>query len=159
MRVAEILRETGVTADHYRVYEDPITGKNREIDVVGYLDQPRLSVHLVIECKHSQDKPWVLFCTMHHRITPNGYVVSVPATPKARELIEPLAYDESVQNMIMFKARSLVGFRLVRAYTDNQDTAFHAVVGVSSASISTAEAIGRHDHAVTTDAVSFAGGR
>ena len=48
----------------------------------------------------------------------------------------------------MFKPPALIGFRLVRAHTDNQDAAFHAVAGLTTGCLATADAIGRHDHSV-----------
>lgn len=148
LRVANVLRKADISADHYRVYFDPATGKNREIDLMGYLDHSALSIHLVFECKHSQDKPWILFCTAHRALTPEGFVVSVPSTRMAREIVQYLAGDQSVQTMNMFKVPDLVGFRLIRAFTDNQDTAYHAVLGLASACLLTADTIGRYNHRV-----------
>jgi hypothetical protein len=57
MRVAEIIRESNAGWDHGRVYQDPITGKYREIDLMGYFDfwgEFKLGVHLVFECKHTR---------------------------------------------------------------------------------------------------------
>ncbi len=148
MRVAREFRSIGVCPDHHRVYEDPATGKTREIDIVGYLDNRNLSVHLVVECKHSMEKPWVLFCTSNHVRTRRGYVLSVPCTPEAEKVLEDIADLPSVQQMAMFLRPTLVGFRLIRAHTDNQDAAFHVVAGLSAACAATADAIGRHGHRV-----------
>ena len=148
MRVAEILRKADVNADPYRVYEDTTTGKTREIDIVGYFDNPTISVHLVVECKHARDKPWLLFCTTHRALTPKAYVESVPCTPKARAALKRVSKSSRVQHMKLFEVMPLVGFRLVRVHTDNQDAAHHAVIGLGSACASTAAAIGRYGHSV-----------
>src|SRR5688572_3796347 len=124
MRVARVFRSTGIAADHHRVYEDPVTSKTREIDVVGYLDHRELSVHLVLECKHSRDKPWVLFCSSNQVLTGRGYVLSLPCTMEAKTALSVLGDDIVVQKMAMFRRPPLVGFRLIRAHTDNQDAAY-----------------------------------
>src|SRR5436309_14473721 len=83
MRVAEILRASGAGWDHGRVYHDQVTGKPREIAVVGYFDlweKPEFSIHLVFECKHTRDKPWILFSTANPMFSNLLYVVSVRAT-------------------------------------------------------------------------------
>lgn len=148
MKVAEILGEAGIHADHYRVYEDLETQKSREIDVMGYFDHEKLSVHLVFECKHSKDKPWILFSTARKNMVPRGYVMSVPATEVARGRIEQISDESIVQEMNFFHAPNLLGFQLLRAFTNNQDSAFHAVSGLSGACLSIAEDIGRGGHRV-----------
>ncbi|MFJ4281132.1 hypothetical protein [Streptomyces massasporeus] len=155
MRVARIVGAAGAGWDHGRVYTDPVTEKTREIDLFGYFDGPRqeLSVHVVFECKHSRDKPWVLFGTDRPGLTPTGLARSTPATPlvkkalartlRGRRMLSP------VTDMTMFRAPDgITGFNLARAHTDNQDAAFHAVRGVSAAAEETARDIGSHGHAV-----------
>lgn len=148
LRVAEILRTNGVHATHHRVYQDLSTGKVREIDVMGYLDAKPVSLHLILECKHSHNKPWLLFCTSAPTLTAQGYPVSVPSTPAASKIVRKLATRPAVQRMAMFAPKNLVGFRLAKAHTDNQDAAFHAVQGITSACLATARDIGSDGHSV-----------
>ncbi len=149
MKVAEALRNADVAWDHGRVYDDPATGKVREIDVMGYLDywgSPRFSIHLIIECKHAREKPWVLFCTERSMLTPAGHVLSLPATKKAKKIMDIMATSEAVQKMTLFRRPDLVGFNFARAHTDNQDAAFHAIRGVTAAAVSVAARIGKWKH-------------
>jgi hypothetical protein len=152
MKVAETLRASKLSWDHGRVYTDPFTDKVREIDVVGYLDRistsPRFSIHLVFECKHTRGRPWILFCTQSPTLTVRGHVMSVPATKPAEPIMKALAGIEAVQSMRLFRRPDLIGFNLVRVHTDNQDTAFHAVRGVTTASLSLAAEIGKWRHYV-----------
>lgn len=148
MRVAEILRAENVFATHYRIYRDSVTGKLREIDVMGYVDRRPLSVHMVFECKHSRDKPWVLVCTGAPAMASRGFPLAVPCTPSAKKIMLRLAEEKAVQRMDMFDPSPLMGFRLVRAHTGNQDAAAHAVEGLTAACLATAEDIGSHGHSV-----------
>lgn len=154
MRVAELLRGAGAGWDHGRVYQDPITNKAREIDLIGYFDHkdPSLSVHPVFECKHAKDKPWVLFCTNRPALTPRGFIASVPATKDARDTVSLLLREYSLgprmERMKIFAPHALTGFNLVRAHTEHQDAAFHAVSGVSAAATTVAEHIGKFGHRV-----------
>jgi hypothetical protein len=151
MRVADVLRNANAPWDHSRVYDDPLTSKVREIDLMGYLDYRKpvkFSVHLVIECKHSRGKPWVLFCTKQMMLSPIGYVLSLPSTEEAKHRISFLATSKEVQGMPLFQAPELIGFNFVRAHTDNQDAAFHAVRGVTTAAVSVAKKISEYGHAV-----------
>jgi hypothetical protein len=147
LRVAQALRAIGVWSDHGRVYSDPITRKVREIDLMGYFDYWRpaeFSVHLVFECKHSRDKPWVMFCTADEMMMAAGFVASMPATPSAKDALVSVADETSIQDLRLFRRPSLLGFRIVRAHTDNQDAAFHSVYGVTGACVSSANEARRH---------------
>lgn len=161
MRVARITGAAGAGWDHGRVYLDPLTGKTREIDLMGYFDRatwsdPPFSVHVIFECKHTRDKPWILFCTDRPGIRPSGFVRTVPATTHANKAIIATLKEahrtkdaSPIASMDMFRPPGeLVGFNLARAHTDNQDTAFHAMRGVSGAAEATANNISKHGHAV-----------
>ena len=62
MRVASALREVGFDVSQGEYYDDPETQTAREIDVVAVKgdDYGLLEVSIVVECKKSADKPWVL---------------------------------------------------------------------------------------------------
>ncbi|WP_158715918.1 hypothetical protein [Streptomyces sp. NRRL B-24720] len=153
MRVAQLLGAAGAGWDHGRVYRDPITEKVREIDLVGYFDPPYskkhgLSVHVVFECKHTRDKPWVLFCS-NPPYTPAGFVGATPGTERAVDALRLAAEEHpSILEMDILRPKALTGFNLVRTHTDNQDAAFHAMRGVSTSATSVAEEIGKYGHAV-----------
>jgi hypothetical protein len=149
MRTAEVLRQSGLFWDHGRVYRDPISDKVREIDVMGYLDVGKdLSLSLVLECKHSKSKPWVLFCTDQPVASRVGFVHSLPTNAAAKELVRSIDRDPAVQSLTFFDKPPLVGFNLVRTHTENQDTAFHAVHGVTTASRAIASKSKNSKHAM-----------
>ncbi len=74
--------------------------------------------------------------------------MSVPATKDAKPIMQVMAEIETVQAMRLFRRPDLIGFNLVRVHTDNQDVAFQAVRGVTTASLSVADAIGKWKHNV-----------
>lgn len=67
LSVGRILRDHGWNVEHSKWYADPESGKPREIDIYAtvYSDQREKfrwgSVGLVIECKQTVGKPWVVF--------------------------------------------------------------------------------------------------
>lgn len=148
MRVAEILRSSAVGWDHGRVYQDPETGKVREIDVVGYFDNRPFSTHAVFECKHSDGKPWVAFATGGSQLLPEGQLLSIPATPRMRKALEANISDVMALSLNSFPVSQEIAFRLAKAWTPQQDAAFHAIAGVSAAANSIADYIGKWNHAV-----------
>lgn len=100
MRVAQELQKAGFE-DRVSVgsfYEDPHTGKYREVDVVAYnvagavkpesLTSFNLLVSLVVECKKAS-KPWVAFVVEDSHLNANemGSVYNWPMTVVARERI------------------------------------------------------------------------
>jgi hypothetical protein len=65
-RVAQTLIDHSFITRQGDIYEDIESGSKREIDVIGTRlfnasDSSMLSLTLVVECKSSADKPWVLF--------------------------------------------------------------------------------------------------
>ena len=69
LRVGRLLQKHGWRVHHAKGYRDPVTEKAREIDLVATRalvkevegKKPSISLNLVIECKTSLDKPWILF--------------------------------------------------------------------------------------------------
>jgi hypothetical protein len=66
MRVANILQEQGFFVEISKRYKDPLEGKIREIDVVAKVvhqleNAKHIAINLIIECKYSPNKPWILF--------------------------------------------------------------------------------------------------
>lgn len=61
------LRDSGWKVEHGRLYEDPQTGKVRELDIYAHVSagSPELSaavtVSLAIQCKSARQHPWVVF--------------------------------------------------------------------------------------------------
>ena len=66
MKVAEIFQEVDFYVNLSSYYKDPSESTYREIDVVAMnsvcdIDNISFDVRFIVECKYSQDKPWILF--------------------------------------------------------------------------------------------------
>lgn len=76
MKVAQTFEQAGFEVSQSQRYLDPGSDELREIDVVASLhrqiDGIDASITLFIECKYSQDKPWVIF-TSSRRLDPLFY--------------------------------------------------------------------------------------
>lgn len=149
LRVARALAERDVPYAHARYYDDPETGTRREIDLVAYFDQwdePRLSVHLAIECK-APSKPWLLFTTEQIAMTPEGYVSATPATTEAKNWLHMISGLREVQETPLFRRPERVGFNLVQAL-GGTDAAYTAIMSATKAAVALAEAATRNNHSV-----------
>lgn len=93
MRTAQFLLHNGWLLHHSRRYKDPVIGKEREIDILAFNDDPD-STHfhgrLVIECKWAHKKPWVLFTSATVSMTPFGYFRASAMNGAAEKAIEHL---------------------------------------------------------------------
>ena len=65
MRVAQTFKQAGFEVSQSRRYVDPESNEIREIDVVASLSRQvaaiDVAVTLLVECKYSLEKPWVIF--------------------------------------------------------------------------------------------------
>jgi hypothetical protein len=147
LRTAEALRSSSAGWSHGRTYLDPNTGKAREIDLIGYFDRANCAIHVVFECKHSRDKPWVVFATDRKTLTAVGYAHGVPATPSLREHLKD-ATMRALLDLRVFRDPERVGFNLVRAHTDNQDAAHQALGTLTAACQALCDSIGKYGHRV-----------
>jgi hypothetical protein len=70
MRVAQTFEQAGFEVSQSQKYLDPGTDELREIDVVASLnrqyDAITIATTLFIECKYSEDEPWVVFTSSRH---------------------------------------------------------------------------------------------
>lgn len=152
MRVARSVRRHGAASDQARTFTDPQEWKLREIDVVAYFDRnPEPSLHLVIECKTSRNKPWVVFCTERPIRLPRAAISQMPATPLATDFLEAVATDGVLTEMPPFDGRGRTGYAVatgLRKPRDGGDPAYAAVRSVTSAATAVAERIGQSGHSV-----------
>jgi hypothetical protein len=114
MRVAQVLKQRGWLVLHSRRYNDPIQQKEREIDLLAISDDPSesssLAGDLVIECKWTRDKPWVLFSGT--KLATNA-IAQLAATPKTSGAMAKIPYDE-VPTLPLFENVD-EGYSLVQA--------------------------------------------
>jgi hypothetical protein len=152
MRVARAFEAHKIWADHTRLYVDPDEKVLREIDVIAYIDSSKVrggfGLHVVIECKLSNEKPWVLFTTVHPLLSPNGYVGSAIATPTVRRVLEKIACDPQIQGLPIFRRPMRVGYNMTQAFTSGKDVAYEAMTTAIKGAMASALAFEDSDFAL-----------
>jgi hypothetical protein len=148
MRVAKIFHDAGFTVSHFESYVDPESGTLREIDVVASVSHEiagiAASAVLLVECKYSKDKPWVIltsprrcgpfFCfsrVLRGRFDVRGW--QQYETLQARLLARTLSSlgRESVSAFDFFRMPKRPGYGIVQALKGGQgakDNAYSAVM-------------------------------
>lgn len=95
MRVSSAFRKAGFRVFQSDSYIDPETGETREIDVVAVreLETPEfmVSLHFVVECKLSPDKPWILFLNGGKVNNKRGLVAQNIANGMGQALLRTMA--------------------------------------------------------------------
>ena len=145
MEVAKTFRSDGFDTTQSAYYVDAESGESREMDVVAQkasnIGGILLRSSIVVECKKTDDKPWVLLSTGHDGLPPATSVsqrVSSLGGDKALSVL--MNYGEVAQSPL-FKMGDCCGYALARALADakdNSDPAYKALMAVSSAARSMA---------------------
>lgn len=142
MEVAKICHRVGFSPLQSEFYEDAESGKTRETDIVAHLvrkaGKKQATLTVVLECKVSPEKPWVLFSAPNK--LPGEFSVRQRAASRVGEqVLNKLAGDESIQNLELFRLPDVLGYSLVAASLDSKDKngqkdrAYEAVWSVTKA--------------------------
>lgn len=136
MRVAQIMRKTSLTVVQSEYYADPDTGQARETDVVGYVSRvegkTQVMIMLVVECKLSTDKPWVLM-THNHKYPVDVAIQRHATTSRTSRALRQTSLIPMAQQLGMFALPERVAHSLVVAFGDQNDKAYSALMSVLSA--------------------------
>jgi len=141
MKVASALREKEFFVSQSAYYADPETNTSREIDIIATKgdDIGFLEVALVIECKTSLDKPWVLFTSERHEEGRNKYFTFAILSEMARKkLVERSWANRALKEdtpLNWFNKPPRTAFGVTAAFSSGEDPAYKAVVGALKASI------------------------
>ncbi len=122
LRVGRTLRDAGWEVEHGKLYQDPVTGKTREIDIYakvsGGSSKPSaaITVALAVECKSSIDKPWLIFSTKH--INPLAYDSSqrVSGTLAGYAILDASIHSDVP--LALFENGPSIGHGMTRAFRD-----------------------------------------
>jgi hypothetical protein len=136
MRVAQMLRQKALSVIQSEFYIDPDSKQARETDVVAYQNRSKenkqLLLAMVVECKVSTDKPWVLF-TQAHAYTAELSIQRHAATFFSQPAIIRVSRLDEIQKLGMFALPERIGYSLVVALGDQNDKAYAALMSVLSA--------------------------
>jgi hypothetical protein len=150
MTTAAALASAGFETVQGDYFPDDKTEKLRELDVTGYVAHSQsglqVSVALLVECKSSFEKPWILF-TSSHGYSPNLSVTRRSTNEQGRRVLAKLQFDENVQNSLLFRLPPKCGHALalaMRKPTENKDHAYEALMGVCAASLGHIKRLGEY---------------
>lgn len=137
MHVARVFQKAGARVVQSDYYVDPITQESREIDVVASwnsdIDRMMWRLSVVIECKASRDKPWVLFCSPDARLAATARVAQRAGSQLARIALREIASCRDVQALAMFQIPDSPAYGLRQGFGDKSDVCFAAVSGAAAA--------------------------
>uniref|UniRef100_UPI00404B838F hypothetical protein n=1 Tax=Fulvivirga sp. TaxID=1931237 RepID=UPI00404B838F len=138
MLCARTFREFGFTVAQSVYYFDTDNNQTREIDLVCYysktIQDVRFHLTFVVECKKSNDKPWLVFKSMNTFKGFSGYD-NIEATANGLILLNEIENTKSkrkkaVIDFLEFDKISL-GHGVTQAFTSGVDNTYAATTSVS----------------------------
>lgn len=165
MRVAEAFRDAGFTITQSAYFNDPSSGKAREIDVVARKswdgDNIQWQLILIIECKVSKKQPWVLFTRALETNDTGGQFqfYTTRASMLGRQLLARVRRHTAARTelpLLEFNERPGYGLQRAtvtvkdeRSKADNRDVPFEAASKVVHAATLHAAAVDTVEYAET----------
>lgn len=135
---------------------DPKSSTRREIDVLARVNKSvvtdvyggvntfSLQIYHVVECKWSNDKPWIVFTSENQVIDSTFSIYQTIATSTGKAILWVWASDESLYPLSLFHAPSRPGFGGRQAFSKDIDVFYATMQSVSSASLGLAESLNSH---------------
>jgi hypothetical protein len=122
----------------------PKTNAFREINVLAsrVVQNEYVSsrVSIVVECKWSRDKPWVIFTSRLGRSSWQEKVAYGVSSPLGAAALWNLMHDDLLRQLRFFEASRRVGFSGRQVFSDKHDLFYATIQGIVSAAISYARA-------------------
>lgn len=141
MLVAAKLQENHfsvIQSDYYNDSEN--ADVSREIDILAYKQAEIKGIlfrlTLVIECKLSSKKPWILFSSQGARIAKPAQVAQRVASTLGSIFLMKLAQDKEIQCLPFFSIPDRCGYSVTQAFTSGKDIPFEAITTVSKCALS-----------------------
>lgn len=150
MRIASSLQKNGFRVVQSEYFSDPETGDSRELDVVAFkqkeINGVLFRMSLLIECKRSTDKPWILFTSDKTGLANPARVAQRAANSLGRNYLLEVCQQEEVQRLSIFSLPERPAYGVTQAFTTGKDVCYSAVTSVSKAALATiAELDGRKE--------------
>jgi hypothetical protein len=141
MRVASTLQKDGFRVVQSEYFADPDTGVSRELDVAAFkqieIENVLFRVSLLIECKHSTDKPWLLFSSDKTRLADPARVAQRAANSLGGHFLREVCQSTDVQSLSLFSLPKRPAYGVTQALTTGKDVCYSAVTSVSKAALAT----------------------
>lgn len=140
MWVASTVQKVGFRTVQSEYFRDPETGDPREVDVLAALQEQfpdvLFRISLLIECKLSSDKPWLLFTSKRIRLAGPARVAQRAANQLGRMYLDRVARQKDVQSIPIFSLPERPAYGVTQAFTTGRDVCHSAVTSVSKAAFS-----------------------
>jgi len=141
MRVAKAFEKSGFYIEVSKYYKDLDENKHREIDVVAtnsvmVNENHRVMLNIIFtcECKNSSDKPWLLLSSDSHEKKFDGDATSFRhANHYGHVALLALSVEGVAKTNRLLMHRENLGFSLVRAFGEQSDMAYKAIMSASRA--------------------------
>jgi hypothetical protein len=143
MKMSLILQENGFKVIQSEYYSDPENKDPREIDIFAskqkIIKDVLFRISYVIECKHSKDKPWLLFTSNETKLADQARVAQRAANSLGRFYLNEIALNENAQSLDLFKLPNRPAYGITQAFTSGKDVCYAAVTSVSKATSANVE--------------------
>jgi len=140
MQVANAFLKAGFRAVQADYYTDPDTKTSREIDVVASAQSVYgkhvIRLNIVVECKVSKDKPWILLTSPLARLHPRAQVAQQAANRTGRKLLMRAAKLEAYQQLPLFRFPERPAYGVLQAFSSGNDIAYAASMSAAKAAAS-----------------------
>lgn len=137
MSVAEVLQNLNFNVRQSEYYIDEESAQHREIDIVASLQKEvgdkLIRISLILECKVSKDKPWIIFTSKNTRIATPGRVAQRAGSKFGNIILRNLAHKKEIQDLNLFSLPERPGYGLTQAFTSGNDVAYNSCISVSKA--------------------------
>jgi hypothetical protein len=135
-KVANIFRANGFYTFQGQYVKDFKTETPREIDILAQVssdvDDSFLRICYVVECKWTENKPWVIFTDQNSQIAPAACIAQSIATKSAESILWILAADKDVQKLSIFRTPNRPGFNGRQAFGSQNDLVFNTLQSIMS---------------------------
>ena len=144
MTVARAFTKVGFYIIQSEYYDDPETGKPREIDVSASIqksmDKFMGRVGFCVECKLAKDKPWIIFTSLERQLADPARIVQRVASSLGHVLLNRVHKREDIQDLPMFRIPERAGYGLTQAFAaERQDVPYSAVMSAAKAAFAQAK--------------------
>lgn len=145
MTVARTFTKVGFHIIQSEYYDDPETGKPREIDVSASIQKSMNKfmgrVGFCVECKLAKDKPWIIFTSLERQLADPARIVQRAASSLGHVLLDRLHTRKDIQDLPMFRIPERSGYGLTQAFTDKEDIPYSAVMAAAKAALALAKRV------------------
>lgn len=111
---------------------------NREIDIVASVEYEKIKATLIIECKYTISKPWIIFSSLANKVSVERYIQATIGTKGGHDRICALVGDDVIKNLTLFQGSTRSGYlaRQAHASESADDLTFRVFQAVSGNALS-----------------------